>query len=85
MSATKPSRWSTITADENQKAGLGRELIGQLPALIAEFAKGYQNVGSVTLVGLAATFDSVKSATGVDLGRPCRGRRLGGVWRRRAG
>ena len=77
---------------ENQEAILGRELIGQLPALMAEFAKGYQNVGNVTLVGgdsagthiareqaagLAATFDSVKSATGVDLGAILQGQAFG--------
>ncbi len=83
---------------ENQEAILGRELIGQLPALMAEFAKGYQNVGNVTLVGgdtagthiareqaasLAATFDSVKSATGVDLGAILQGQAFGrGVARR---
>ena len=77
---------------ENQEAILGRELIGQLPALMAEFAKDYQNVGNVTLVGgdsagthiareqaagLAATFDSVKSATGVDLGAILQGQAFG--------
>jgi flotillin len=59
---------------------------------MAEFAKGYQNVGSVTLVGgdtagthiareqasgLAATFNSVKSATGVDLGAILQGQAFG--------
>jgi flotillin len=77
---------------ENQEAILGRELIGQLPALMAEFAKGYQNVGNVTLVGgdtagthiareqaagLTATFESVKSATGVDLGAILQGQAFG--------
>ncbi|AZZ48456.1 flotillin family protein [Rathayibacter rathayi] len=77
---------------ENQEAILSRELIGQLPALMAEFAKGYQNVGTVTLIGgdtagahiareqassLAATFDSVKSATGVDLGAILQGQAFG--------
>lgn len=55
---------------------------------MAEFATGYQKVGSATLVGgdtagthiareqaagLAAAFDSVKSATGVDLGATLQG------------
>lgn len=59
---------------------------------MAEFAKGYQNVGTVTLIGgdtagthiareqaasLAATFDSVKSATGVDLGAILQGQAFG--------
>ncbi|ROS25057.1 flotillin [Rathayibacter sp. PhB127] len=77
---------------ENQEAILGRELIGQLPSLMAEFAKGYQNVGTITLIGgdtaathiareqaasLSATFDSVKSATGVDLGAILQGQAFG--------
>lgn len=77
---------------ENQEAILGRELIGQLPALMAELAKGDQNVGNVTVVGgdtagthiareqaagLAATFDSVKLATSVDWGAILRGQEFG--------
>lgn len=59
---------------------------------MGEFAKGYANVGSVTLVGgdtagthiarelaagLTATFGSVKAATGVDLARLLQGRAIG--------
>jgi len=77
---------------ENQDAVLARELVSQLPALMAEFAKGYANVGGVTLIGgdtagthiareqaasLTATFESVKSATGVDLGQILSGHALG--------
>jgi flotillin len=77
---------------ENQDAVLARELIGQLPLLMGEFAKGYANVGNVTLVGgdtagthiareqaagLTATFDSVKAATGVDLASILQGQALG--------
>ena len=77
---------------ENQDAILAKEVIGQLPQLMAEFAKGYQNVGSITLVGgdsaathiareqaasLTATFDSIKAATGLDLGSVIQGQALG--------
>lgn len=77
---------------DNQDAVLARELIGQLPQLMAEFAKGYDKVGSVTLIGgdtagthiareqaagLSATFESVKAATGIDLGAVLQGQSLG--------
>lgn len=77
---------------ENQDAILSREVIGQLPQLMAEFAKGYSNVGNVTMIGgdsagthiareqaagLAATFDSVKAATGLDLGALVQGQAQG--------
>lgn len=77
---------------DNQDAVLARELVSQLPSLMAEFAKGYANVGGVTLIGgdtagthiareqaasLTATFESVKSATGVDLGQILSGQALG--------
>lgn len=77
---------------EEQDAILARELIGQLPSLMEQFAKGFSNVGSITLVGgdsaathlareqsasLAATFDSVKAATGIDLSALLQGQSLG--------
>ena len=77
---------------ENQDAILAKEIIGQLPQLMAEFAKGYEKVGSVTLIGgdsaathlareqsgsLTATFESVKAATGLDLSAVLQGRALG--------
>jgi len=77
---------------ENQDAILAREIIGQLPQLMAEFAKGYEKVGNITLIGgdsaathlareqsasLTATFESVKSATGLDLGAVIQGQALG--------
>ncbi|MFS0732717.1 SPFH domain-containing protein [Microbacterium sp. 1P10UB] len=76
----------------NQDAILAREVIGQLPQLMAEFAKGYEKVGSITLVGgdtagthlareqsssLTATFESVRAATGLDLGSIIQGQALG--------
>ncbi len=77
---------------ENQDAILAKEIIGQLPQLMAEFAKGYEKVGNITLIGgdsaathlareqsasLTATFDSVKAATGLDLGSIIQGQALG--------
>lgn len=77
---------------ENQDAILAKEVIGQLPGLMAEFAKGYERVGAITLVGgdsaathlareqsgsLTATFESVKAATGLDLGAIIQGQALG--------
>ncbi|HWM17548.1 MAG TPA: SPFH domain-containing protein [Microbacterium sp.] len=77
---------------ENEDAILAREVIGQLPQLMAEFAKGYGKVGSITLIGgdsaathlareqsasLTATFESVKAATGLDLGAIIQGQALG--------
>ncbi|MFK4835123.1 SPFH domain-containing protein [Microbacterium sp. ZW T2_14] len=77
---------------ENQDAILAKEIIGHLPQLMAEFAKGYEKVGSITLIGgdsaathlareqsasLTATFESVKAATGFDLGAVMQGRAFG--------
>jgi flotillin len=77
---------------ENQDAILAKEVIGQLPKLMAEFAKGYERVGAITLIGgdsaathlareqsgsLTATFESVKAATGLDLGAIIQGQALG--------
>ncbi|WP_100810504.1 MULTISPECIES: SPFH domain-containing protein [unclassified Microbacterium] len=77
---------------ENQDAILAKEIIGQLPQLMAEFAKGYQKIGNITLVGgdtagthmareqstsLSATFESVKAATGLDLSAIIQGQALG--------
>jgi flotillin len=77
---------------EEQDAILARELIGQLPQLMSEFAKGYAKVGQITLVGgdsastllareqagsLTATFESVRAATGIDLSALLQGQALG--------
>lgn len=77
---------------ENQDAILAREIIVQLPQLMAEFAKGYERVGEITLIGgdsaathiareqsasLSATFESVKAATGLDLSAIIQGQALG--------
>ncbi|SDH53831.1 SPFH domain-containing protein [Microbacterium sp. 77mftsu3.1] len=77
---------------ENQDAILARELIGQLPTLMGQFASGYANVGKITLVGgdsagthiareqsasLTATFDAVKAATGLDIAGLVQGQAVG--------
>ncbi|MEU1972272.1 SPFH domain-containing protein [Microbacterium sp. NPDC019599] len=77
---------------ENQDAILAKEIVSQLPQLMAEFAKGYERVGSITLIGgdsasthlareqsagLTATFESVKAATGLDLGAVLQGQSVG--------
>lgn len=77
---------------ENQDAILATQVIAQLPELMAQFARGYEKVGAITLIGgdtagthiareqaasLRATFDSVKAATGLDLGAVLQGQSLG--------
>ncbi|MGZ0711954.1 SPFH domain-containing protein (plasmid) [Coraliomargarita sp. W4R53] len=77
---------------DNQDAILAKEVISQLPQLMAEFAKGYERVGAITLIGgdsaathlareqsasLTATFESVKAATGLDLNTIIQGQALG--------
>jgi len=75
---------------ENQDALLAQRALEQLPALMAEFAKGYERVGSITVVGgagsasdqiagepalaLTSVLASVKAATGVDLAEVIQGR-----------
>ena len=59
---------------------------------MAEFAKGYEKIGTITMIGgdsaathlareqsasLTATFESVKAATGLDLGAVMQGRAFG--------
>lgn len=68
---------------ENQGAILAKEIVGQLPVLMSEFAKGYAQIGKITYVGgsdgvsgvmngqsagaLAGLFETVKDTTGVDI------------------
>lgn len=95
--ATGTARADAIKAEaealrENQDAVLAKEIVAQLPALLESFAKGYSNVGAVTLIGgdsaashiareqatsITATFESVKAATGLDLGAVLQGQSLG--------
>lgn len=77
---------------ENQDAILAREVISQLPELMQSFARGYEKVGAITLIGgdsagthlareqassLTATFESVRAATGLDLHAIIEGRSFG--------
>ena len=95
--ATGEARASAIEAEAqalqtNTEAVLAKELISALPKLMGEFAKGYEKVGAITLIGgdsagthlareqaagLSATFESVKAATGLDLGAIVQGQALG--------
>jgi flotillin len=76
----------------NQQALLAQRALEALVPMMAEFAKGYDKVGSVTVLGgegasshlaaesaqgLRATFDAVKVATGLDLAEIIQGRVVG--------
>lgn len=82
---------------ENQEAVLARSLVEKLPELMETFARGYSNVGEITVISnggdegtvagrqfagesagaLRGVFDSVRAATGVDLGSVVQGRAVG--------
>ncbi|MBY0689960.1 SPFH domain-containing protein [Microbacterium marinilacus] len=78
---------------EHEEALMAQRAIEAVVPMMAEFAKGYQRVGSITVlggeggasahlaseqaVGMRATFDAVKAATGVDLGAIISGRAVG--------
>lgn len=78
---------------EHEEALMAQRAIEAVVPMMAEFAKGYQRVGSITVlggeggasahlaneqaVGMRATFDAVKAATGVDLGAIIAGRAVG--------
>jgi flotillin len=77
---------------QNQQALLAQRALEALVPMMAEFAKGYDKVGSVTVLGgegasghlasesahgLRATFDAVKAATGLDLAEIIQGRVVG--------
>lgn len=82
---------------ENQEAVLARSLVEKLPELMETFARGYSNVGEITVISnggeegavagrqfagesagaLRGVFDSVRAATGVDLGAVVQGRAVG--------
>ena len=76
----------------NQEALLAQRALDALVPMMSEFAKGYDKVGSVTVfggegasghlaseqaTGLRATFDAVRTATGLDLGEIIQGRAVG--------
>lgn len=77
---------------ENQEALLAQRALETLVPLMGEFAKGYDKVGSITVLGgegasghlaaesasgLRATFDAVRAATGLDLAEVIQGRVIG--------
>lgn len=78
---------------ENQDALLAQRALEQLPELMTQFAKGYERVGSITVVGgtsgageqfagesglaLTSVLESVKATTGIDLAEVIQGRAVG--------
>ncbi|SKA85603.1 flotillin [Agreia bicolorata] len=79
----------------NQEAFLSQRVLDVLPSIMAEFAKGYSAIGSVSIVGgssedgasnlvgadsakaLKSVFDTVSSATGLDLASIIQGQAVG--------
>jgi len=79
---------------ENQEAVLARDLVSQLPAMMEQWAKGYERMGKITMIGggsannlgspgeqpamaMVNVFETVKAATGIDLGDIIKGRAIG--------
>lgn len=77
---------------QNQEALLAQRALEALVPMMAEFAKGYDKVGSITVLGgegasghlatesatgLRASFDAVRAATGIDLTAIIQGRAVG--------
>ncbi|GMA28353.1 flotillin [Arenivirga flava] len=77
---------------KNQEALLAQRALEALVPMMAEFAKGYDKVGNVTVLGgegasshlasesatgMRSTFEAVKAATGIDLGAIIQGRAVG--------
>jgi flotillin len=95
--AAGDARAAAITAEaealsQNQQALLAQRALEALVPMMAEFAKGYDKVGSITVLGgegaskhlagesaggMRATFDAVKAATGLDLAEIIQGRVVG--------
>ncbi|WP_127792232.1 SPFH domain-containing protein [Agromyces sp. LHK192] len=79
----------------NQEAFLSQRVLDVLPAIMAEFSKGYAAIGNVSIIGssgdegasgvvggdsakaLKSVFDSVSSATGLDLAAIIQGQAVG--------
>ncbi|KEP73727.1 flotillin, partial [Microbacterium sp. SUBG005] len=74
---------------QNQEALLAQRALEALVPMMAEFAKGYDRVGNVTVLGgegasghlatesatgLRSSFEAVKAATGIDLTQIIQGR-----------
>lgn len=77
---------------KNQEALLAQRALEALVPMMAEFAKGYDKVGNITVLGgegasghlaaesatgMRSTFEAVKAATGIDLGAIIQGRAVG--------
>jgi flotillin len=77
---------------KNQQALLAQRALETLVPMMTEFAKGYDKVGSITVLGgqgasghlaaesatgLRASFDAVRAATGIDLTSIIQGRAIG--------
>lgn len=77
---------------KNQEAILAQRALEALVPMMTEFAKGYDKVGSITVLGgegasghlatesatgLRASFDAVRAATGIDLSAIIQGRAVG--------
>jgi flotillin len=95
--AAGEARAAAISAEadalsKNQQALLAQRALEALVPMMTEFAKGYDKVGSITVLGgdgasshlageaaggLRATFEAVKVATGLDLGEIIQGRAIG--------
>ncbi|RLK46649.1 flotillin family protein [Microbacterium telephonicum] len=76
----------------NQEALLAQRALEALVPMMAEFSRGFENVGSITVLagegasshiaaeqasGLRATFDAVEAATGIDLRQVIQGQATG--------
>ncbi|WP_191905617.1 SPFH domain-containing protein [Microbacterium caowuchunii] len=95
--AAGDARAAAISAEaealsRNQEALLAQRALEALVPMMAEFAKGYDKVGSITVLGgegasghlaaesatgLRATFEAVRAATGIDLANIIQGRAIG--------
>jgi flotillin len=78
---------------ENSDVILAKELIAQLPALMESHAKGYERIGKMTIIGdansassaanghtaagMAGFLESVKEASGIDIGGLINGQAIG--------
>ncbi|MET0161814.1 MAG: SPFH domain-containing protein, partial [Microbacteriaceae bacterium] len=77
---------------KNQEALLAQRALEALVPMMAEFAKGYDKVGNITVLGgegasshlaaesasgMRSTFEAVKAATGIDLASIIQGRAVG--------
>ncbi|MFL1999629.1 MULTISPECIES: SPFH domain-containing protein [unclassified Microbacterium] len=94
---TGEARAAAISAEAealslNQQALLAQRALETLVPMMTEFAKGYDKVGSITVLGgegasghlatesatgLRASFDAVRAATGIDLTAIIQGRAVG--------